>query len=218
MLGVVIDGCHTFSDFGLCWLQGGFELSEPEMQTHYVEVEGMDGSLDLTEALSGRPVYKDRTLKLTFDSRSGAYQDYTYLCSKIDSRLHGRRCRIVLDTEPDWYYVGRGKWSHSKDEYGVEKHVYTATVKPYRYYRDVTERTVAVDGTAEVVIDNLMAPAAPLFSTADTGLTVAQGSAAYTILPGTDVEIYGITLLEGLNTLTITGTGTVTIRYQEGML
>lgn len=218
MLGVVMNGFHTFEDFGLSWLQGGFELSEPEIQTHYVEVEGMDGSLDLTENLSGRPVYKNRTLKLTFDSPAGTYESYSALCSKIDRCLHGRRCRIVLDTDPDWFYLGRGKWSHTKDADGVETHVFTATVDPYKYYKDMTDLTVNVDGTADVVLENSMAPATLLFTTADQGMTVQQGSAEYSILPGTNMEIYGITLLEGSNVLTITGTGTVTIRYQEGIL
>lgn len=218
MLGVVINGFHTFEDFGLGWLQGGFELSEPEIQTHYVEVEGMDGSLDLTEDLSGRPVYKDRTLKLTFDSPAGTYEAYTALCSRIDSRLHGRRCEITLDTDPDWFYLGRGKWSHTKDADGVETHVFTATVKPYKYYKDMTVRTVNVDGTADVVLENSMAPATPFFTTVDKDMRVQQGSAEYSVLPGTDMEIYGITLLEGSNVLTFTGTGTVTIQYREGML
>lgn len=63
-----------------------------------------------------------------------------------------------------------------------------------------------------------MAPATPFFTTSDKDMTVQQGSAEYSVLPGTDMEIYGITLLEGSNVLTFTGTGTVTIQYREGML
>lgn len=218
MLGVTINNDHTYNDFGLGWLQGGFEISAPEIRTHYVEVEGMDGDLDLTESLSGRPVYKNRMLTLKFDSRAGKYEAYTALCSDIDSELHGRRCIITLDTDPDWFYVGRGKWDHSKDEDGVETHVFTATVEPYKYYKYWTTQTVTVDGTQQVTLPNSKAPASPLFTTDAEGMTVQQGGIAYAIPPGTDVEIYGITLLEGDNILTLNGTGTVTIKYREGKL
>lgn len=216
MLGAKINGYHTGDFFGLGWI--GMSITKPEVKTHYIEIEGRDGPLDATEALSGRPVYKQRILTLIFDARNGSWDEYMARCSNIDSRIHGRLCEIFLDIDPKYFWVGRGTWEHSKTADGEEQHTFTAMVEPYKYKKNMTSQTVTVSGTSRVTLQNLQAPCHPLFSTTASGLQVQYGSVTYTIPTGTDKEFYDITLLEGANVLTFSGSGTVKIKYQEGVL
>ena len=39
----------------------GKDFSPPEVKTNYVEIDGADGDIDMTEALAGRPTYRNRT-------------------------------------------------------------------------------------------------------------------------------------------------------------
>lgn len=215
MLGVTINTFHTFENFGLGWL--GVKISPAELQTHYIEIDGRDGPLDATEALSGRPVYKQRTLTLEFDAL-GTFEEYMQRCSEIDFYTNGRRCEIFLDIDPQYYWIGRGTWQHSKTADGKESHIYTAIIEPYKYRKFLTQKTVVIASEKTVAINNLQAPSYPLFTTESEGMTVLFGTAAYSIMPGTDIPIYDITLLQGINNLTFSGSGTVKIKYQEGVL
>ena len=65
--GVSFDGAHSYNDWGL--KLKSVSIGVPKAKTVYVSVNGMNGSLDLTEAQNGGVVYEMRTLKFTFDAR-----------------------------------------------------------------------------------------------------------------------------------------------------
>lgn len=106
MRGVTFDNKHTFWDWGLL-LKKPPELSSPEPKTHYVDIPGAHGAMDLTEALTGKVQYKNRTLTLEFISRAGR-TNWPALYSDILSNLHGQmKEEIVLDDDPEHHYRGR---------------------------------------------------------------------------------------------------------------
>ena len=213
MLGAKIGDYHTVNNFGLGWL--GMSISEAKVKTHYIEIEGRDGPLDATEALSGRPVYEQRTLILTFDVR-GSWEDYMTRCSSIDSATNGKLLKIFLDIDPQYFWIGRGTWKHTKTADGDETHTFTAKVEPFKYKKTLTQTSAR--GGQTVTLSNLQAPSYPLFSTTSGNIQVKFGTVSVLIPSGTDVPMYDITLLEGSNTLTFTGSGSITIKYQEGTL
>ena len=53
--GVSFNGTHSYDDWGL--KLKNVEIDLPEAKTVYVDVPGMNGSLDLTEAQNGGIVY-----------------------------------------------------------------------------------------------------------------------------------------------------------------
>lgn len=111
------------------------QVSFPPVRTKYVDIPGMDGQLDLTEALTGGPLYGNRTGSWSFvivnpyltvtgvtgvsEIRWKADQDvtpnyhptfdydYHSLCSEIAAFLHGRSFKVILEDEPGYYYEGR---------------------------------------------------------------------------------------------------------------
>lgn len=111
-------------------------FNEPELKSEYVEVPGRDGNLDMTEVLTGYPLYDNRRGTLQFF----LYDDSVPALSKLNTLrnyLHGRKHKIVLNDEPEYYYIGRlmmheshptteGEYAAFDLEYDLEPYKYEA--------------------------------------------------------------------------------------------
>lgn len=130
MNGVTLGGFHTYGEWGLL-LKKAPEISPPEPQTHYVEIPGLDGTLDLTEALTGAVKYKDREIKLAlFSMKKRA--EWADLASDMMEKLHGKAVEIIMDDDPGYAYHGRiafDKFEYGRHTLDIEL---TATVSPYK--------------------------------------------------------------------------------------
>ena len=92
-------------------------IAPPKPKTQYVDIPGADGSIDVTEALAGRPVFGDRegSIELIvlneFNVEAHGIDNYDYnwvdVFSGIMQYLHGRFMRMVLEDDPNYYYEGR---------------------------------------------------------------------------------------------------------------
>ena len=80
-------------------------IAPPEVITKMVEVPGM-GDLDLTESLTGYPVYKNRTGSITFMVQND-YENWHDIYQKMCSYLHGRKLYMAYEEDPRYYYYGR---------------------------------------------------------------------------------------------------------------
>lgn len=105
MRGVTFDNRHTYWDWGLM-LKKPPEISTPEAKTHYVDIPGAHGAMDLTEALTGKVQYKNREIKMEFITTAGR-EDWSAVFSDILSELHGQMKEIALDDDPMHHYKGR---------------------------------------------------------------------------------------------------------------
>ena len=106
--GVITFGAnqkHTFNDWGLIPAKRPV-VPYPEVKEQRVEVEAIDGDgIDLTEALTGYPLFKDREFEVQFyrqrkDNWSGGI-------SNISNWIHGKKIKMILDDDPMFYYTGR---------------------------------------------------------------------------------------------------------------
>ena len=99
------DRIHTERDWGLKLLSVYIPMPDPKTQT--IDISGGDGSIDLTE-INGRPAYKDRDgLELAFDLMDGDYTTWFMKYSQFAAEMHGRKVKMVLDDEPEHYYMVR---------------------------------------------------------------------------------------------------------------
>lgn len=80
-------------------------IAHPTVATKFVEIPGGDGALDLTNYLTGGPVYGMRTGSLSFYIDND-HEHYEYIREKIMATLHGKRLKMVLDDDPSYYYEG----------------------------------------------------------------------------------------------------------------
>ena len=94
MNGVMIGEKHSYRDFGL--ILSSKVISPPEPQTKFVAVPLRDGSLDLTESLTGDVRFKDRKITMTFTVIDPVNM-WSARVSEIENHLHGKRFRIIFD-------------------------------------------------------------------------------------------------------------------------
>ena len=103
-VGVTFGESHSWTDWGLKLKE--ISIGIPKIKTEYLEVPGMNGSLDLTEVQNGGVKYGKRELKFKFDARNCGYQRWSNLISKISADIHGQKKRIILDTDPGYLLFG----------------------------------------------------------------------------------------------------------------
>lgn len=105
MRGVTFDKKHSYWEWGLM-LKTAPEIASPEPKTYYVDILGAHGSMDLTEALSGKVQYKNRKIKLEFISMAGR-EEWSAIYSAFLSDVHGLVKEIKFDDDPQHVYKGR---------------------------------------------------------------------------------------------------------------
>lgn len=217
--GVSFDGKHCYADYGL--LLAEKDIDAPEVQTNTKTVTGRDGLLDLSTALDGLVHYENREMTLTFitgEKISG--KNWADMLSTISNAIHGQRCKIVFDDDPNYYYSGRCTIKKHSLSNGKQTIEIEADCDPYKYKTDSTTVTASLTSTSKTItLSNSRKPVVPSITvTAQTTLTFDDST--YTVNAGTH-KIPGIRLVSGSNKLTaktVSGTGTITITYQEGSL
>ena len=123
-------------------------INPPKPKVQYVDIPGADGSIDLTESLAGRPVYSDREGSLDFIVLNDFNVDnYNYnwidVYTDIMRYLHGRRMKMVLEDDPNYYYEGRFEVNSWKSDANNSTIAIDYHLSPYKY--EVTTLLTAAD-------------------------------------------------------------------------
>ena len=151
MKGILFDTFHSFDNFAL--ILTSKTIGQPVVKTEYVEVLGADGQLDLTEAF-GEVKYLNRKLTFVFSIFEDA-NEWAAAYSRVLNNLHGKKMKIVLDDDPEFYYIGRVNVS----DYISAKRIGNITIEvdaePYKYKQILTIVTNTVSGTLTVNYTNL---------------------------------------------------------------
>ena len=203
----------SYKDLGL--ILSSREISSPEVKEHYVDVDGADGSLDMTEAL-GRIRYENRSIKLDFtviDDRTKFWDIF----SKVQNLIHGKKFRISFDDDPDFYYIGRVSIDKWKTDKVIGSMTFDIEAEPYKYWRAETVIVEKIAGQKEIRLTNMRKPVNPSFL-ASSPMSLVFGDATVPIQADIESVSADICLSEGENWLKANGNGTLTIRYQMGSL
>ncbi len=128
---LILDGFDT-AEHGNMTL-AAFSAPAPKARTNLQTVPGMDGALDYSEALVGRPQYDMRTLTATLECSYGSHAERQALFDRLINQISGRKIKIVPPDHPEHYYVGRAHLQIElhKPTYGVLK--LEASCEPWRY-------------------------------------------------------------------------------------
>lgn len=240
MDGTKYDTHHSHKVFGLL-RTARTVISPPEEKKHIVDNPGGNGNIDLSTSLTGVPLYHNRTITESFIIPFVRNKSEKIL-SKIYQLLDGQLTRIVFDSEPDYYWLGKPMVS------GVDKSNEThmvlnivSDVEPFKYERfSSTEdwewdsfnfetgiirdyRDIYVGGELAVEIIGTKMPVSPVFRTSE----VLQDMLVEYYDPLLDRTVEAslldtttpdIIIREGAQKLKFTGTGYVTIEYRGGIL
>lgn len=125
------DKIHTERDWGLKLLSIYIPMPDPKRQL--IDIRGGDGSIDLTEA-NGRPAYNDRDgLELVFDIMDGDYKNWFLKYSEFAKEIHGKKVKMVLDDEPEHYYLVRLNLDGQKINQVFGTITLSGTADPFKY-------------------------------------------------------------------------------------
>lgn len=101
---------NTWDDWGLVSEERPF-IAPPTPKTNYVEIPGASSELDFSEELTGYPTFNNRTGSLDFiitdQYISEQTQRWRHKYSEIMSYISGRRLKMILEDDPDYFYEGR---------------------------------------------------------------------------------------------------------------
>lgn len=211
------DSFRTDTDLNL--IVSRIHVGSPDVRLNLIDVPGMSGALDCSEAPGGEIVYGPRPI--TIDAGKTIVSRYAQ-DSRIKNALHGKRMKIILSEDPQWYYIGRinvGEWVR---ECGIGHTTITCTCDPWKLKIEPT--TVArADLSAnykQLSLPNERRPVVPTITVAQNTTLLWQGN-TYTINAGTH-RLPDIQLQAGDNILKAkvpdSGTGSITVEYQEASL
>jgi phage-related protein len=198
-------------------LLAGKEIGSPEVKRMTIDVEGADGTLDYTEYF-GEPKYNDVTHKFPFAIMEPK-EDLLSHYSHVKNALHGKKMRIILDDEPDFFYVGRIYVQPFTSDRTIGYITIETECEPYKYKLAKTVVTRAIAGTVAITLTNARKRAVPEVSiTTSTSLNIQYGSGLIWDLGPGSYTLPELELKEGDNFVTVTGTGSITFTWQEGEL
>lgn len=128
-------------------------VEAPPLKTRYEEIAAINGSLDLSETLFGRR-YENRTGSWEFwavdtnfgnESNRNRFETWQALYSDILSKIHGKKCYIVLQDDPEYFYEGRitiSGVSTDKDHVSI---TFEYNLLPYKYYKGTSNTFSSTD-------------------------------------------------------------------------
>lgn len=126
-----LNGINTWRDWHL--LPTSRPVFEPpKVKTNYIDLPGGDGIIDATDTLTSYPVYSNREGSNEFYVITG-YGNWANRFSDIMDYLHGQKVRVILETDPSYYYEGRlsvNQWQSEKDH---SKITIDYSLYPYKF-------------------------------------------------------------------------------------
>lgn len=108
-------------------------VAQPTPVYTYVDIPGKDGSMDLSDYLVGRPTYSDRTGSFEFYVAND-YGNWASRRAEMTSFLNGRKMKVYLEDEPQYYYEGRFWFKQWTPDASHSKVTIEYRLKPYRYH------------------------------------------------------------------------------------
>ena len=213
----ILDKYNTWYDWDL--VLTAKDVTPPEPKTNYVALDGMNGTLDLSEALTKEVTYDDRTVTATFWTDNGTYKEREKLLKDITRAIHGKKIRLIEPDDTEHYFLGRVKIKSRVNNLAYAEFSIEAICEPWRYALNDSVRRVDVssDVPINVVINNYGIKT--LSPTIDIEGTVnIEYEGATVSLPSGQYKLPDIKLRYGANIIGVSGNGSATFTYKEGDL
>jgi hypothetical protein len=209
----IIDKFNTFSDWRL--ILTAKAVTPPQAKTKYVSIDGMSGTLDLSEALTGEITYNDRTVSASFLATEGDFKDRSKLIREIVFRLHGRKVKIIEPDDTDHYFYGRVTVKNISNDKAYANIDIEAVCDPWRYsINDIVRRIDINNRPVEAVINNngvkTLCPEITVSGSVNLKFKGGQVSLTDGFYKISDLRLYS-----GVNIIEVSGVGAITLTYKE---
>lgn len=207
MHGAIFGDKHSREDYSA--VMNYARITPPSVKENYVDIAGGDSSIDLTEAVGG-VVFEDGKISFKFTLFREEDKD------RMKNDLHGKRLKIVLEREPDFYYEGRLSFTSESIAGTLYELNLDARVKPYKPENRITIHEEMVKEAKDIIIMNERMPVMPTI-TARGNIKITYEGSSYELKTGI-YKIPEITFKDGLNRLHVSGNGSVRLEYRKGKI
>lgn len=212
----IIDKFNTFLDWRL--ILTAKSVTPPQAKTKYVSIDGMNGTLDLSEVLTGEITYNDRTVSASFVLTEGSFNERNGILREIVNRLHGKKVKLIEPDDPTHYFLGRVTIKILKNQLPYGEISLEAVCDPWRYSINDSVRRVEVnDQTIDIVINNNGAKTLSPEITVTGSVNISFNNGNVSLTDGT-YKISDLRLYAGVNIINVSGEGVVTFTYKEADL
>lgn len=106
-------------------------VTPPTQKTKYLDIPGANGNIDLSDSLTGYPVFNNREGEWSFYVLND-FGEWQNRFSSIMTSIQGRRLKVILEDDPNYYYEGRFRVSEWSSEQSWSKIRISYTVAPYK--------------------------------------------------------------------------------------
>ena len=208
---------HTWNDWGLVLTDKS--IPDPEPKTNYIQLDGVSGSLDITEALTGEVAYNDRTIAATFSASCGNYQEREAVRRQMAAAIHGRKVQIIEPDDPEHYFLGRVTIKDGTRHASYSTFTLEAICEPWRYAMEESTRRVEVTAAnpQDVVFHNSGVKTLCPDIQVEGAVTLTFEGGTVDLQTGT-YKVADIKLRHGDSVVGVSGAGAVTFTYREATL
>lgn len=216
MRGVYFGDYHTVGDWGL--ILSAKTIDPPTPKIVSINIDGRDGTLDLSRALTGEMKYNNRSASFTFTVTEGSESDRAYMIQNIINVVHGRRLQIIEPDFPDYYLIGECTVSNIVNNKAYGSFTVSADCEPYYYYINETIRTLAVNNeSTEIALTNegrkIVTPTIQIIGS----INLTYGNTSVSLSEGT-YKLTSLSLNPGATVINVNGSGAVIFTYREARL
>lgn len=209
---------YSFYDWG-AYLAPSPVVGLPKPKTDYVDIPAGDGSIDLTEALTGDVKYDTRTItaELFFMPPRIEWQ---HKLDAITNYIHGQKLPIQVPSDSEHYYMGRVEVASTKVDGVVFRIELSIVCDPYKYKRNMTvyDLVIPANGVLNVDCKNIRQWVLPTIAV-NRAVNFAFNNASYSINAGS-AQYTDVVFKRGINAVKVTGSAgtSVKISYREGAI
>lgn len=216
MRGVQFGKYHTADDWGL--ILNAKTINPPAPKYVKVSVDGRDGDLNLSRTLTGDMKYSNRDVSFTFLVTDGTQESREELISEIINLIHGNELQIIEPDDLEHYFLGECSVGNIRNDRAYGSFVVSANCEPYRYAIDEVNRTITATTTpSNIVLTNSGRKRLTPTVKVTASVNLEFGTTKVSLGAGT-YKLTSLVLKPGANTVTVSGSGSVTFTYREGVL
>lgn len=204
----------NIEEWGICT---GFDIGTPSIVTKTYEVPGRNGSIDASEALTGRVTYGNRTITIELVLGGLTQEEFQLMRDEIYAYCHGKVRKITYLEDADFYYEGRLEITPYRENAVIDRITIVSDCQPYAFKKELTQVSQAVNASAQITLQNAGMPTKLTVETdAEIGL-IRELTGKVVFSPGKHLVSYPLLSGSG-ETVKLEGNANVTISYQEGKL
>ena len=216
MRGVQFGEYHTADDWDL--ILNSKKINPPTPKTVSVKIDGRDGELNLSRALTGEMKYGTRNADFTFLVTEGTQSERNDLINEIVNLIHGKELEIIEPDDEDHYLLGECSVSDITNTKGYGSFKVKATCEPYRYSVTEINRVITASSTpVDVILSNTGRKTLTPTITVSGSASLKFGSTNVALDKGT-YKLPSLLLKTGTTIVTVSGSGTVTFSYREAII